>query len=223
MSFAATVETPSLASRPRAIGILAIATGLAGVALLAAHPGGEAKTFADVLANEAANRGMDALVHGGFIGVLAAQTVCYAVLSARIGFHRVAAIAGLVLFGFGTAFLCGSMLLDGLVTPAVAARYVGKPEKIEAARTIFVLVGTMISFLMPIGQLFQSAAIAAWGWGLTASGSRILGLFGLGLGTLLVAGLASSLVAMNPIVLMAGIAGTALWAIAAGIWLLSRA
>src|SRR6185312_1492061 len=153
------------------------ATGIAGFALLAFHPGEGAKTFADVLQSEASNRAADALVHGGFIVVLALQTVCYATFTRMFG-SRVSGLAAFVLFAFGVAFMCGSLLMDGLVTPAIAARYVGKPDKIETARTLFVLIGTMISLLMPIGLAFQSAAIAAWGWALSASGSRVAGAIG---------------------------------------------
>jgi hypothetical protein len=203
----------------RGLGILAIATGIAGFALLAAHPGGDAKTFADVVKGEAANQTMDALVHGGFVVVLALQLICYAAFSRRFG-YRISALAAFVFFAIGTAFLCASLLLDGLVTPALAARYVAKPDKIESARVLFVLIGTMVSFLMPIGLAFQCAAIATWGWALSASGSRVLGGVGLGLGVLLLVALGTSFVTMNPLVLMGGIAATALWAILVGAQLL---
>lgn len=218
----ATLPSPSL-SPPRGIGVLAIATGIAGIALLAFHPGGAATDFAGVLKEEAANRAADALVHGGFVVVLALQAVCYAMLSARLGLTRTVVMAALVFFAFGAAFLSGSMLVDGLMTPAIAARYVSKPDKIETARALFVLMGTAISFLMPVGLAFQSAAVAAWGWALTASGSRGLGLAALATGTVMIAAMVAGLATMNPIALMIGIAGSAMWAMLAGIALLRRA
>jgi hypothetical protein len=207
----------------RGAGILAIATGIAAIALLANHPGGEAHDFAGVLREEAANRVMDAAVHGGFIAVLALQMVCYAILSARIGFSRMVVAAGIVFFAFGVAFLSASMVLDGLVTPAIAAKYLAAPNKIEFARSLFVLIGALIGFLMPIGLAFQSAAIACWGWALVASRtSRAGGVFALALGAAALAALASSLGGMNPLVLMGAIAATSAWAIVAGIVLLRR-
>lgn len=209
------------AAPARATGFLSIATGIAAFALLANHPGGDARTFADILKNEAANQAMNAIVHGGFIVVVALETVCYAVLSARLGFSRITAIAGLVFFAFGAAFLSGSLLLDGLTSPAVAARYLAAPNKIDFARSLFILIGATISFLMPIGLAFQSAAIACWGWALTASGkSRVAGVFGIALGGVLLAALAANFVASNPFVLMGAIAATAVWAIIVGIVLL---
>jgi hypothetical protein len=223
MTIAGTVDSLARGnpSPTRTVGIVAIAAGLTGFALLALHPMGDARTFADVLANEAANRGADAVVHGGFIVVLALQLICYAVFSTRLGLGRTSALAGLVLFAVGAAFLGASMLLDGLVTPAIAARYVAKPDKIESARTLFVLIGTMVSFLMPIGLAFQAAAMTAWGWALAASGrSRIAGMIGLAIGCALIVAIASSFVAMNPLILMAAIAATAVWSMIVGALLL---
>jgi len=201
--------------RTRRLGILTIATGIAGFALLAVHPGGDAKTFADFVRGEAADRTIDAVVHGGFVVVLALQLICYAVFSRGLG-YRVSALAAFVFFAIGTSFLCASLLLDGLVAPAIAARYVAKPGKIESARVLFVLLGTMVSLLMPIGLAFQSAAIATWGWALTASGLRVLGGVGLGFGVLLLVALGISFVTANPVILMGAIAATALWAILVG-------
>jgi len=206
------------AAPARITGILSIATGIATVALLASHPGGDAHTFADVLKDEAANRTMDAIVHGGFVVVLALQAICYATLSARIGRG---AIAGLVFFAFGAAFLSATMVLDGLVTPALAVKYLAAPEKIEFAKSLFALVGTLIGLLMPIGLAFQSAAVAGWGVALITSGaSRIAGIIGLALGATAFVALAATAGTMNPLVLMGVLAVTALWAVVAGIVLL---
>jgi hypothetical protein len=213
MTMSSDAETPST-SRSRGIGLLAIATGVAAFALLASHPAENARTFAEVIQNEAAGQMMAAIVHGGFIVVLALQAVCYAVFSGRLG--RPAAVAGLVFFAIGMAFFCGSLLMDGLVTPAIAARYVAKPDKIESARVLFVLMGTMTSFLMPIGLMFQSAAIAAWGWALTANGLRTAGVFGVVLGAAMIVALAASFTMANPFAMMGAIAATGVWALLAG-------
>lgn len=218
----ASATLPSL-PRPRGIGVLAIATGIASFALLTIHPGGAATDFAGVLREEAANRAMDAVVHGGFIVVLALQAVCYAALSARLGLTRGAVLAGLVFFAFGAAFLSGSMLVDGLLTPAVAARYVAKPDKIETARALFVLMGTAISLLMPLGLAFQAAAVAAWGWALAGAGRRGIGLAAMVLGAAMLACTAAGAVTLNMVALMGAIAGAALWAVLAGVALLRKA
>jgi hypothetical protein len=205
----------------RAVGVLIIATGVLSLALLALHPGGDAKTFADVLKNEASNRLADGIVHGGFIAVLAVQLVCYVVFSARLGLSRASTIAGLVFFAMGAMFLCGSMVLDGLATPAVAARYLAAPAKIEFAKALFVLIGTLIGVLMPIGLMFQSAAIAMWGWALAQSRqSPKLGYVSAAVGASLVAVLTMGFGASNPIILMSALAVTAGWAATVGVLLI---
>jgi hypothetical protein len=186
------------------------------VALLAMHPGGDARDFAGVLRNEAASRGIDAIVHGGFIVILAIQLACYAIFASRLGRARNAAIAGIAFFSFGVALQTGSLLMDGLVLPAIAARYAAVPAKIETARTLYVFGGTLISFLMPLGIGFQSAGIAAWGNALLKAGSRAPGIGGLVIGLAVSVCMAASLATMNPMLLMGGIAGLALWAVIAG-------
>ena len=200
----------------RGVGLLAIATGIAAFVLLAFHPGGSPTDFAGVLKDEAANRGADALVHGGFIVVLALQAVCYAVFSARLGWQRPAGVAGFVFFAAGAMFLAGSMVLDGLVTPAIAARYLAAPAKLEYARALYVLIGTLIGILMPAGIAFQGAAVAAWGSALAAIGQRVAGVLGMLLGAAMIAGVVAGIATANPMALMAGIVGTALWAVAVG-------
>jgi hypothetical protein len=91
---------------------------------------------------------------------------------------------------FGSAALMASMLLDGLVIPAVAARFVDieAPEKLAADEAVFVLCGTLISFLMSGGLAFQSVAMLSLAGLLFAGPPRrpIPGAIGLVAGTLLI-------------------------------------
>jgi hypothetical protein len=201
--------------KTRAAGLLAIATGIAGFALLAIHPGGEARDFLGVLKEEAANRLIDGVVHGGFVVVLALQVAAYAVFAGKLGW-RMTALTGLALFAAGAIALGGSMVLDGLAIPAIAARYLPHPDKIENARVLFAFAGILISILMPLGLAFQSAAVAVWGWALAASDKRVVGAFGVVFGLVLIAAAAMGFVTANPMALMAGIAGLAVWAAIAG-------
>src|ERR1700749_2945814 len=163
---------------------------------------------------------MDGIVHGGFILVLAIELFCAAIFSARMK-SSAAATAGLVFFGVGAAFLSASMLLDGLVTPAIAAKYLAAPNKLEFAKSLFVLVGTLIRFVMPIGLAFQSAAVAAWGLALfTSRTSRAAGVFGIVAGGALLAAFGATATAMDPMVLMGAIAVLALWAAVAGVMMM---
>ncbi len=208
---------------PRAVGLLLIATGVASLVLLAIHPGGNAHGIVEVLKQEAADRGIDALVHGGFVAVLATQLVGYAIFSQRLGLRRPMVVAGLVFFTAGAAFLAASMVLDGLVTPAIAVRYLTAPDKQDYAKSILVLIGAMIGVLMPIGLAFQSLGITAWGFALAIRGpSRIVGVFGLLFGIGIIGALAASLAALNPFVVMGAIGGMVLWAMAVGLLLMKQ-
>src|ERR1700761_1501679 len=146
-------------------GALSIAAGIASIGLLAFHPGGGAHDFLGVLKDEAAHRAANALVHGGFVAVLALQAVCYVALTLRLGRQSavagMSAVAGLVFFAFGAALLAASVILDGLAIPALAAKYLAAPNKIEFAKSLFALIGTLIGIVMPMGLAFQSAAMAA--------------------------------------------------------------
>lgn len=146
-------------------GFVLVACSALTFVLLANHPSGAARTFADMVREEAGNAGRDAFVHGTFIGVLAGQIACLAIMTIRLGLNRPLGIAGLVLTAIGASFMTASMLLDGLVTPAVAARYVGAldvAERQNDAKALFVLLGATLSFLMPAGLLFQGAGLACW-------------------------------------------------------------
>jgi hypothetical protein len=199
----------------RAAGILLLLTALASLALLAAHPAETATTFAAVLKEEAANRNVAAVVHGGYILVLVLQVVGYAKLSARLDLRRLLPLAGLVFFAAGTVILSASLLLDGLVIPALAARYADVPAKIDSARTLFVFCETAIGFLMPMGLAFQGAAIASWGAALWRASSRIAGAIGLLSGLGMIAALTANVAQSNPMLLMGSLAVPIFWTLVA--------
>ena len=196
----------------RAAGIVLIVVAVATAALLINHPAASGTSFTDVLRNEAAAQAMNAVVHGGFIVVLAAELACMAIASTRLGWQRPAVAVAFVFALVGAGFLMLSMLVDGLVTPALAARYVDTPEKAEQARSVFVLLGTLVRFLMPLGLLFQLASVAAWSSALVRSGGvvRAAAIVGLVVAALAAVGIAAT-AAMGPRALVAALIGIAIW------------
>jgi hypothetical protein len=204
-------------------GGLAIASGIASVVLLAYHPGGQPHGFADLLKQEAANQVADAIVHGSFILVLAAEVICYSVMSLRLGMQRMTVLAGLVLFVAGAMFMSGSLVVDGLIVPAVAAKYAAAPAaQLDYAKSLFVLLGAALKYLMPIGLLLQASGVFSWSMALVAGSSRAIGIAGLLQGGLSVAGLLMAFVQGNAFVLMGVIVALAVWAVAAGSLMLRR-
>ena len=206
----------------RAAGIMLLVTALAALALFAAHPAETATDFAGVLKEEASNRTIAGVVHGGYIAVLVLQIVGYSKFSARLDLRRLFPLAGLVFFAAGAAILSTSLLLDGLVIPALAARYTVAPAKIKSARTLFVFCETAIGFLMPLGLAFQGASIAIWGGALLRASSRIGGIAALLLGLGVLVALAANIAHSNPLLLMGSLVVPILWAFIAAALLIRQ-
>jgi hypothetical protein len=204
----------------RAAGLMLVGMAIVTGGLLINHPSGSGHTFAEVLRSEAADQVVDAIVHGGFIVVLSLELVGMAIVSARIGLRRPAVIAALVFALFGAGFLALSMCLDGLVLPAIAVRYAEVPEKVDQARSLFVLLGTLVRFLMPVGLLFQAASVAAWSAALwPCSGIvRTAAIVGIVVAVLAAAGIAAT-AAMSPHMLIGALVGMALWYALVGVGL----
>jgi len=155
-------------------GVLLVLASVAAVAMLAMHPGEPAShALADVLRAEAANAVADAVVHGGFVLVLALQVSGLAVLGLAIARQKPLAIIAFCLALFGAGLLSASMVADGFMTPAVAARYLAAPAAAQdQARVALALIGAAVGALMPLGLIFQGLSTLAWGAVLTPLGGR---------------------------------------------------
>ena len=199
---------------------------LATLALMANHPGGGSHGFADLLKDEANNHFIDGLVHGGFIVILAALTVCFVFLSRWLGTASAPVVIGLVFFFIGSGALMASMILDGFATPAIAARFAGdlSAENLLTAKTLFILLGTLIRFLMPMGLLFQSVAIFSWSSVFVRRPglSRAVGVFGMAAALSLFIALVMVPAAMASHVLLGGIILQAMWYFSLAAVLFSR-
>jgi hypothetical protein len=205
------------AAKPaRLAGLALILAACASVALLLLHPDENAANFAGVLKNEASGRALSALVHGGMIVVLVAELAALAILVARAA--EPAAIAGYVFFAAGATFLSASLVTDGLVIPAIAAKYAAAPAaKLDYAKALFVLCGSAVRVLMPMGLAFLAAGISGLGAALW-SGSRALGAAGVALGILIMAAIAATVTTLNPFVIMGALAGLTLWLACLGVF-----
>lgn len=197
---------------------------LATLTLLASHPAPGGHGLADLISAEARASLRDALVHGGFIVTLAALLVCFQFFSRRLGAERVPVVAGLVAYCIGCGALMLSMIVDGFAVPAIATRFqdAGGAGELKTAETLLILCGTLIRFLMPLGLLFQAAAMLAFsavivrdrGWW------RAVGVYGL----VVALALGGALLAVPPRgemhVLLGGIVLQSLWylGLAGSLW-----
>lgn len=192
----------------RIAGALLTVCAVGSLGLLAIHPSEGGSTFTELLRNEAASRLLSGAVHGGFIALMALELAAMAVLALRA--RRAPSVAGLALFALGVVALSASVLTDGLVLPAIAAKYVAVPAKVDFAKSLFVLCTSFIGVLMPIGLMLQTGGIALWGLGLAHDGrTRASGIIGILIGVL--AGGAVGATGLNPVIVMAAIAAVGLW------------
>lgn len=196
--------------------------GLISIVLLTNHPGGNARDFAAVLADEAAHRVQDGVVHGGFIFTLALLMTCFVLLRGFMKDTPVRSTAAVVTFCSGCALLMGSMVVDGFAIPAIATRYLATaPTDLVTAKGLFVLCGALIGALMPLGLAFQSLAILCVSSALVRAPGvpRVTGALGLIAAVVLIGLLCAAPATMAPHVMMGGIALVTLWYLALGVTL----
>jgi len=168
---------------------------LATLLLLVAHPGADA------------GRLRDGVVHGGFIVISAVLLVCFTYLSRMLGSGRVLVTAGFVLYCVGTSALMASMFIDGLLLPAVLSRPLADPS---GAQPLLLLCGTAIGLLMPLGLLFQAAAVLCYSIVVVRVGRVGVGVVGLSVAAVMLTP-PVLLPALSGHVLMAGIAFLCGW------------
>ncbi len=210
----------------RGLGTALALCALATLTLLANHPNGGAHDLADFIKEEARNQFIDGLVHGGFIVTQGALFVCLLLLSRRLGSDKVPVVIAVVAFCIGCGALVASMILDGFASPAIAVRLAGtdSADNLLMAKTLLILLGTLIRFLMPMGILLQAVAMLAWSAVIARDRGlpRAVGLFGSVAAVALIAVLLAAPVTMATHVLLGGILLQATWYLALAALLLAQ-
>jgi hypothetical protein len=176
------IGTPEERICARALAAGLALCGVATIALLASHPGAGAQSFAELLKGEARDQLAAGVIHGGFIVTLGALLVCFVFLCRYLGQERLPVVLGFVAFCVASGALMFSMLVDGFVTPAIAVRFTTTvPADLASARTLLVMCGTLIRFLMCMGIIFQGIAMLGISWVLVGRGgfARGAGIYGL--------------------------------------------
>jgi len=216
--------TDDTSKQRRGLAAAFLVCALASLTLLANHPGGSPGSFADLIKDEAAHQVIDGVVHGGFVITLVALTICFVFLSRLLGSARTSVIIGLVCFCAGCAALTASMMLDGFATPAIAVRFSGVDD-LQPAKTLFILLGTLIRFLMPMGLLFQFVAMLSWSWAIVKGPglSRGVGLLGSVVAIMLMVAIFAIPTAMAAHVILGGIVLQSIWYLAIAALLINRA
>src|SRR3984957_8278337 len=127
-------------------------------------------------------------------------------------------------FCAGCAALTASMMLDGFATPAIAVRFAGVDD-LQPAKTLFILLGTLIRFLMPMGLLFQFVAMLSWSWAIVKRPGlgRGVGVLGSVVAIILIVAIFAIPTAMAAHVILGGIVLQSIWYLAIAALLLNRA
>ena len=196
---------------------------LVSVTMLANHPRGGTGSLAVLIKDETTHQAIDGVVHGGFGVALVALIVCFVLLSRFLGLAKTPVVIGLVCFCTGCSALIASMVLDGFATPAIAVRFAGVDD-LQPAKTIFILLGTLIGFFMPTGILFQSIAMLSWSSVIVKGAGlrRTVGAFGLATAILLIVAIVAAPAVMAAHVMLGGIVLQSIWYLAIAALLLDR-
>ena len=215
--------TDYISSQRRGLAVAFTGCALASLTLLANHPSGSPGSFADLIKDEAAHQVMDGVVHGGFCITLVALIICFVLLSRFLGLAKTSVVIGLVCYCAGCGALIASMVLDGFATPAIAVRFAGVDD-LQPAKTLFILVGTLIRFLMPMGLLFQFVAMLSWSWAIVKRPgfARAVGFLGSVVAIMLIVAIFTIPAAMAPHVILGGIALQSVWYLAIAALLFNR-
>jgi hypothetical protein len=133
--------------------------------LLFAHPHEAVHTFADVVDFEIRHRRVNEIVHGSTIALLGLLLVAHIAATRQVDKGNLLLTAAATAFGGGCVLMTASLVLDGFVTPALAAQYLGATQDPMLQRSIEALVrfcNTSIRTLMPMALLAFAFAALAW-------------------------------------------------------------
>jgi hypothetical protein len=158
-------SSPSAAAIPNGTkaGILIAAGAALTVFAVAHHPTVAGRPPAEAIAEIVRLAQMDRLVHASLIVMLGALLYGFTVFSLRRGLHRETVVAALITYAVGILSSIGAALIDGFITPDVAAHYAGaSQENIFVAARLLSYGGVAIQNLTKLGIWAISLAMLLW-------------------------------------------------------------
>jgi hypothetical protein len=158
-------SSPSAAAIPNGTiaGILIAAAAALTLFAVAHHPTVAGLAPAEAIAEIVRLAPMDRLVHGSLIAILGALLYGFTVFSLRRGLHRETVVAALIAYAVGVLSSIGAAMIDGLITPDVAAQYAGASEENTfVAVRLLSYGGLAIQVLTRLGTLAMSLAMLLW-------------------------------------------------------------
>ena len=202
-------------------GIVLILTSLLSLILVLHHPAlREHHNVGDFAALVQPLARAGRIVHGSLIALLGIQVVGFHVLSIRLGFHRVAVVAGFMAFTVGVVIMVIPALLDGFVTADLAALCLAQAGGCVPDTGAFQLIGVMIQVFTKLALIFLSMGTLGWSVALLARSGRLdrgVGVAGLICGVVPIVALSSSDITLTAANLGTVFASQVVWTLLAGV------
>jgi hypothetical protein len=176
-------SSPSAAAIPNGTraGILICVGAALTVFAVAHHPTVAGRPPAEAIVEIVRLAQMDRLVHGSLIVILGGLLYGFTVFSLRRGLHRETVVAALIAYAVGILSSIGAAVIDGFITPDVAAHYAGaSQENIFVAARLLSYGGLAIQELTKLGMSAMSLAMLLWSASLmrTPGALRYTGILG---------------------------------------------
>ncbi len=165
-------------------------------------------------------------VHGVAIASVCAYAFGYTSLSRRLGLYRPLVLSGLVVYLIGCIAMVAATLLDGFVTPHIAADAIRAtdPARVQFAYDLVHYIGVVLNDAAKLGWILQAAGAAAWSLVLLGErgAARIVGVLGVLSSVLVCALVAVSTVNMSMAALLGVLLAQLVWNLAAAAFLFRR-
>lgn len=166
------------------------------------------------------------VVHGVAIASVCAYGFGYVSLSRRLGLHKPLVLAGLVVYLIGCVAMVAATLLDGFVTPHIAADaiHATDPVRIQFAYDLVHYIGVVLNDAAKLGWILQAVGAAAWSMGLLGErgAERMVGVLGLASSALVCVLVTVSAVNMSMTSLLGVLMAQLVWNLAAAVLLFRR-
>ena len=164
-------------------------------------------------------------MHGVAIASVCAYGFGYATLARRLGLQRPEVLAGLLVYLLGCVAMIGATILDGFVTPHIAADAIAAaPQRIAFAYNLVHFIGIVLNDLAKLGWVLQAVATLAWSVTLLHKPGlpRTVGVTGMLSSALVVALIAGSATDMTMTSLLSVLFAQLTWNLAAAAYLMRR-
>jgi len=188
------------------------------VTVLLSHPHEHIQSFAELVDFETRYGAINQIVHGGMMVALVLLMGAHVALAQRVGAGRLTTTIALTALGTGSALMIGSLVLDGFVTPALAARFASEANDAarHAIRVQIQFCEICVGLLMPMALVGMAAAALAWMHPLVRAGGRsvMVGRLGGGIGLTIGTAVMTARPETLSHVLLGGLFLVALWQLA---------